>query len=192
MKYGTKPEVSVKVRSSCIRTADKYPPRKNPLRFQLPGIADGESLKTAAEQMSHAFLTSGKMITTTPHWSDHLLQDPDVVSPTLSMGAQLTSRQNALEALITFIGESGGLSKVRLPQYLIVTIRCSCLYTVSFRILRGSSCLLMLRSWRLLAGYGPIITSRHSESSVCYHYLNLGHEPRKSGKQPHGDCFLPQ
>lgn len=30
------------------------------------------------------------------------------------MGAQLTSRQNSLSALITFIGESGGLSKVRL------------------------------------------------------------------------------
>jgi hypothetical protein len=33
--------------------------KKNPLRFQLPPMADGESLKAAAEQMSHAFLTSG-------------------------------------------------------------------------------------------------------------------------------------
>ncbi|KAF8580879.1 hypothetical protein K439DRAFT_263579 [Ramaria rubella] len=85
------------VLKSTIRQAMKYGIKpENPLRFQLPSLADGESLKTAAEQMSHAFLVS----------------DPDVVAPTLSMGTQLASRESSLEALVTFIGESGGLGKI--------------------------------------------------------------------------------
>ncbi|KAF8522246.1 Non-repetitive/WGA-negative nucleoporin C-terminal-domain-containing protein [Hysterangium stoloniferum] len=86
-----------KVLKSTIRQAMKYGIKpENPLRFQLPGMADGESLKTAAEQMSHAFLTS----------------DPDVVTTSLSMGSQLASRESSLKALVTFIGESGGLMKL--------------------------------------------------------------------------------
>lgn len=62
MKYGTKPEVNAYIsRSACLIIS-----LKNPLRFQLPGIADGESLKTAAEQMSYAFLTSGKDVHKSP------------------------------------------------------------------------------------------------------------------------------
>ena len=38
--------------------------------------------------------------------------DPDVVTPIFSMGTQLASRESALQALVTFIGENGGLSKV--------------------------------------------------------------------------------
>jgi hypothetical protein len=34
------------------------------------------------------------------------------------MGAQLASRESSLEALITFIGESGGLSKVPLLSFV--------------------------------------------------------------------------
>jgi len=64
-------------------------------------MADGESLKTAAEQMSYAFLSS----------------DPDVVPATLSLGSQIASRESSLKALVMFIGESGTLSKVTKLYY---------------------------------------------------------------------------
>lgn len=38
--------------------------------------------------------------------------DPDVVLPNLSLGSQLASREISLKALVTFIGESGTLTKV--------------------------------------------------------------------------------
>ncbi|KIJ44042.1 hypothetical protein M422DRAFT_30592 [Sphaerobolus stellatus SS14] len=85
------------VLKSTIRQAMKYGIKlENPLRFQLPSMADEDSLKTAAEHMSYAFLTS----------------DPDVVPPSLSLGSQLASRESSLKALVTFIGESGTLSKL--------------------------------------------------------------------------------
>ncbi|GJJ12103.1 hypothetical protein Clacol_006344 [Clathrus columnatus] len=39
-------------------------------------------------------------------------KDPDVVASSLSLGAQLSGRENSLKALISFIGDSGALSKL--------------------------------------------------------------------------------
>ena len=86
------------------------------------------------------------------------------------MGAQLASRERSLEALIMFIGESGGLGKV-LPlnhgddPILILVF--------SFPIRRGSSYLLTPRHWRQLVEYGPTIMIRHSASKSSLSLFGL-------------------
>ena len=75
------------------------------------------------------------------------------------MGAQLASRERSLEALIMFIGESGGLSKVLILTYCD---NLKLILVFSFPIRQGSNYSLTPKHWRLLAEYGLTTTIKCS------------------------------
>lgn len=102
------------------------------------------------------------------------------------MGAQLASRESSLEALITFIGESGGLSKVIVHTHYD---NSTLMYAVSFPIRQGNFCLLMLRNWRPLVEFGLTITSRHSKSQFSCRFWQLDYEHSKLENLLRSACF---